>query len=248
MINLFYKKRSKSNFMLLNFTKSIFFITIITVCSQNNLTAMQNAPKQITEKSSFEANKEYLEHFVKNINNPRIVYKNGQVIFYPNPNVQKIHDKIQLVTILLILCTISIILIPISFLLLIAEIVFWCKLSEKNNLLGSKTPHIILDEYGIKIRNQKTFWIDIKNISKEEITKYLDGWEQSRQTIFTFSGKRLNCLFTLNDQDDYIEMSFDKLISLIYYFLEKSKTEFTQNMQKTTLSENTRSYPVYTYR
>jgi hypothetical protein len=104
-----------------------------------------------------------------------------------------------------------------------------------------------LDDYGIKIRKQNTFWCDINNINKEEITKYSNGWEQSRQTLFNFYDKYLNCLFTLNDQDEYIEMSFDKLISLIYYFLEKSKTQFTQNVQKTTISENTTYQPVYRY-
>lgn len=239
--------------------RSIFKIILlwgILIVSMSNILADANLKQNQSDKTEVKIplqtitpqDDEALKQFIKKINNPRIIYKNGQVIFYPNPDIETVQNKVILIAVLIFVCSITIILLPVSFILLIVEIIFSCDLSTRKDLSRCLNPHIIADDYGIKIKKQNTYWSDIKSITKEEITTYSDGWVSSRKNISYFYDKRLNCLFNLDDQDKYIELSIDTLLSVIYYFLEKSKTEFTQSVQKTTISNNTRYYPVYTYR
>lgn len=234
----------------------IILVLVTLIVGMSNILAEDNIKQNQSGKTEIKIplktitpqDDEALSQFIKKINNPRIIYKNGQVIFYPNPNVETMQNKVILIAVLIFVCSITVILLPISFILLILEIFYSCDLSTRKDLARCLNPHIIADDYGIKIKKQKIFWTDIKNISKEEVTIYSDGWVSSRNEIFHFYDKHLNCLFNLDDQDKYIELSIDTLISVVYYFLEKSKTEFTQNVQKTTISNNTRYHPVYIYR
>lgn len=238
----------------INFKIILIVITLINCASNVLLKAdieqpqSNNAEVKIPLKNIAPQEDEKLKRFIKNLNNPRIIYKDGQIIFYPSPNIEIRQNKVILIAILIFVCLITIILIPVSLILLVVEMFHLADLSERKNLAESSNPHIIVDDYGIKIKKQNISWADIKNITKEERTTYSDGWVSSRRNIVYFYDKYLNGLFNLDDQDKYIEMSIDSLISVIYYFLEKSKTEFTQNVQKTTISENTTYYPVYTYR
>lgn len=181
----------------------------------------------------------YLVQFFKNMNNSRIIYKNGQVIFYPDPSLAEIKIGMVILGALTCLCATSINLAPITIILLIIEvilvIVFYWQVTVKNSM----DPYITLDDYGIKLKNQTISWAEINNISKEEITKYNNGWKVSEKTILHFYDKCLNSLFNLDSEDRYITANFDTLTSLINHYLKKSGSKFTQNCQKTTISKNT---------
>lgn len=190
----------------------------------------------------------YLVQFFKNMNNPRIIYKNGQVIFYPDPSLAGITIGMVIIGVLTCLCATSIDLAPITIILLIIEVILVIGLCWQVTVKNSMDPYITLDDYGIKLKNRTTSWSEINNISKEEITKYKNGWKESEKTILHFYGKCLNSLFNLDSKDEYISANFDTLTSLINHYLEKSDSKFTQNFQKTTISENTPYHSVYAYR
>lgn len=242
----------KSNF-------KIIMITLILINCFSN--ALKSEPHQNTKSNKSKKTEvkipikhlspktdEFIIGLIKAIKNPRLVYKDGQVIFYPDPDTKNIETSMKVIAVIMIICTITVVLIPIALILLIIELCLWYDLSTKNERKRSLIAYITLDDTGIEIKNQKIFWDNIINISKEEITKYIDGLENSKKNIFHFYDKYLRCLFDLQDDDEDISTNFNTLMSLIYHYLEKADIKFTQNVQKTSISENTRYQPVYVYR
>jgi hypothetical protein len=178
----------------------------------------------------------FITELIHKINSPRIIYKNGEVIFYPDPDVESLESAMKIIGIVIIISTLTVVLIPLSIILLIAEICLWYDLSTKKEQKRCLIPYVTMDDTGITIKNQKIFWGDICNISKEEISRYVDGTINTQKNVFHFYNKYLKELFDLQENDDNISSNFDTLITILYYYIEKSGIKLTQNVQRTTIS------------